>query len=336
MGIIGGGGIATHHLRGYQQAGATVVMVADVQESAARSHAERLGCAWATDYHTLLARDDIQAVSICTPNARHFEAAKAAIEAGKAVLCEKPMTTSAADAEALVRLVRERKAFFQVAYMKRYHPVMRKFKELVPQIGKPVAGLVRCYQPMPESNWARAQSWHFSKEGAGGGPLVHGGSHTLDLLHWVLGDVAAVSAHVVTRPGMEVDWVTTGVLEMANGATLALEVGWLGHSNAGPRHDGWDEMIQICGVDGILTLSTTFWNRLELVPSVELYTETSRSTQVFAEGPVDYFVEEIEDFVHRVETGLEPAITVEDGWWVDRLIEGIYQASAEQKRLPLS
>ncbi|MCZ7543198.1 MAG: hypothetical protein M5R40_06500 [Anaerolineae bacterium] len=155
-------------------------------------------------------------------------------------------------------------------------------------------------------------------------------------MHWALGDVAAVSARVTNRPGMDVDWLTAGVLEMANGASMLLEVGWLGHSNAGPRHDGWDEIVQIRGVAGILTLSASFWNRTELVPSVELYSEAQRATEVFAEGPVDYFVEEIKDFVHRVGAGKEPAVTVEDGYWVDNLIETIYEASARQQRLSVT
>jgi len=334
IGIIGGGNIASHHIRGYQQTDAKIVMVADVQESVARQRGAALGCEWTSDYHQLLKRDDIQAVSVCTPNWMHFEVAKAAVEAGKAVLCEKPMTTTLADAEALVKAVSEKRTFFQVAYMKRFHPVMKQFKVWLPLIGMPLIGLVRCYQPMRESGWG--DSWFFHKDQAGGGILTHGGSHTLDLLHWVLGDVNAVTAAITQRPGKDIDWVTGGILEMANGASMLLETGWIGHTNAGTNRDGWDEMIQIRGLEGILTLSTTFWDRPSLVPFVECYVESEKTTRKFAEGPVDPFVEEMKDFVRRVSSGDKPAITVEDGYWVDRLLHTLYQSSQQHARISLT
>ena len=103
VGVIGAGGIATHHIRGYQQAGTPVIMVADAQADVARRRGEELGCAWTADYRDLLARPDIDAVSICVPNWLHYEVADAAVDAGKAVLCEKPMTIQLAQAELLRR-----------------------------------------------------------------------------------------------------------------------------------------------------------------------------------------------------------------------------------------
>lgn len=333
VGIIGGGNIASHHIRGYLQSNVKIVMVADAQESIAKHRGETLNCQWTNDYHQLLKRDDILAVSVCVPNWMHFEVAKAAVEAGKAVLCEKPMTTTLADSEALVNLVKEKKTYFQVGYMKRFHPVMKQFKTWLPLIGTPLVGLVRCYQPMPEDRWG--DSWFFHKKKAGGGVLTHGGSHTFDLLHWVLGDVNAVTASITQRPGKDIDWVTGGLLEMANGAPMLLETGWIGHANAGPNRDGWDEMIQIRGVNGILTLSTTFWDRPSLVPCVECYVESEKITWNFAEGPVDSFVEEIKEFVRCVSCGDKPAVTVEDGYWVDRLLHTLYESSQQRARISL-
>ena len=339
VGIIGGGGIASHHVRGYRQAGVPIAMVSDVQADVAERRAAELGCDWSTDYHALLQRDDVQAVSICVPNWLHFEVATAAVEAGKAVLCEKPMTTSLEQAESLVRAVRERGVFFQVAYMKRFHPVMRKFRELLPHVGQVEMGLLRCFQPFPDDLWTAPGFWFTDKRKAGGGPLVHGGSHMLDLLHWCLGDVEAVDARVHNKPGTDVDWHTSAIFEMANGSTILFENGWFEHTNWGPKNDGWDEMFQLRGPGGILTLTPTFWDRpTALVPSVELYLEQAHTRQTFASGPVDYFVEEIKDFVLGCThppgsaAGEKPAVTVEDGYWVDRLIHTIYLSGERRER----
>lgn len=336
VGIIGTGGIASHHIRGYHEAGASIVMVSDVQGELAQRRAQEIGCEWSTDYRALLQRPDIQAVSICIPNWLHFEVAMDAVEAGKAVLCEKPMTTSLKQSETLVKKVRERQVFFQVAYMKRFHPVMRRFKELLPKIGAVKMGLLRCYQPLPESAWA-GMGWFVRKDKAGGGPLVHGGSHMLDLLHWCLGDVVAVDARVHMKPGTDVDWYTNAIFELADESSILFENGWFGYMNWGPRGDGWDEMFQLRGLNGVITLYPGFWDRpASVVPFLELYTDQTHTTQVFAFGPVDYFEEEIKDFVQRVATGQEPSISVEDGYWVDRLIHTIYLSAERRARCSIS
>lgn len=337
IGVIGGGGIASHHIRGYQQTDATIVMVSDVRPDVAQRRAAELDCAWCADYRELLARPDIDAVSVCVPNWLHYEVAAAAVEARKAVLCEKPMTVALEQAEDLVRRVRADGTYFQVAYMKRYHPVMRRFKEWLPRIGQIETGLLRSFQPFPEALWTAQDVWLCSKEKAGGGPLVHGGSHMLDLLHWYLGDVTALVARVRMKPGTEVDWHTGAIFEMASGSTVLFENGWFQHSNAGPKRDGWDEMLQLRGTRGILTVYPTFWDRPNaVVPWLELYTEESRTTEAFAYGPSDYFVEEIKDFVRRVADRQPPPVTVEDGCWVDRVIHSIYLSSEQEQRIELT
>jgi predicted dehydrogenase len=336
IGLIGGGGIAAHHIRGYRQTDATIVMVSDAQSEVAQRRASELGCDWSADYSELLAHPDIRAVSICVPNWLHYEVAMAALEAGKAVLCEKPMSISLEQAEALRRKVHERSAFFQVAYMKRYHPVMQRFRDWISAVGPVEMGLLRCYQPFPEWLWTDPGFWFTTRAKSGGGPLVHGGSHMLDLLHWCLGDVAAVDARVRARPSTDVEWHTSAILEMAGGATILFECAWFEHSNRGPNRDGWDEMLQLRGPDGVVTLYPMFWDRpTALVPWAELYTEAARTTETYATGPVDYFAEEIRDFVARVEAGQPPAVTVDDGYWVDRVIHELYRSGERRERILL-
>jgi len=336
VGIIGCGTISIHHLRGYKASNARLVTVADQDEEAARRRAEEADCPWTTDYQELLSCREIEAVSICVPNWLHYDVATAAIEAGKAVLCEKPMTTRLADSELLVQLVQKRKAFFQVGYMKRYHPAFQGFRGLIEHIGGVETGMLRVYQPFPEELWTAPGYWVTQKAKAGGGPLVHGGSHMIDILCWCCGDVDAVDARVRIRPGTDVDWCTSGILEMEQGAAILLDVGWFEHTNFGRYHDGWDEWLQLRGREGVLTIYSTFWDRpAALVPVVELYIQSERTTRQLSFGPTDYFVVEIGDFVRRVEAGEQPAITVHDGYRVDRIIDALYRSGQRRERILL-
>ena len=84
----------------------------------------------------VLGDPDVQAIVIATPNDTHYELAKAAIEAGKDVFCEKPMTTSPQESAELVQAMRQRpQQIFQVGYMKRYNPGFRLVKEMLPKLG---------------------------------------------------------------------------------------------------------------------------------------------------------------------------------------------------------
>lgn len=113
-------------------------------------------------------------------------------------------------------------------------------------------------------------------------------------------------------------------------------MGWFDNSNFRHYHDGWDEWLQLRGREGVLTIYSIFWDRpAALVPVVEFYAESERTTQQFAFGPVDYFVEEIGDFVRRVEANEGPAITVRDGHRVDRIIDALYRSAHVQPRIPL-
>ena len=337
VGVIGAGGIATHHIRGYQQAGTPVIMVADAQADVARRRGEELGCAWTADYRELLARPDIDAVSICVPNWLHYEVADAAVDAGKAVLCEKPMTTQPAQAELLRAKVHERNVFFQVGYMKRYHPVMRRFREWLPHASA-------------RSKWGCCAV--ISRSLSGCGPIRTSGSRRVrnraaDRLCMAAAtcSISCAGAWATWRQSMRVcacgrvrmlTGIPSAIFDMAEGSTVLFENAWFEHSNAGPKHDGWDEMFQLRGKEGVITLYPTFWDRpTTLVPWLELYTEADHSRTIFSEGPADYFVEEIRDFTARVAAGQPPAVTVDDGYCVDRIIDACYRSSETGRRIDL-
>ena len=125
VGVIGGGGISAEgHICGYQaDPRCEVVALYDVDAAKMGEQAQRLGVPHTyTDLEAFLQRDDIQAVSICSPDHLHGLHGHAALQAGKHVLCEKPMTTSREDAARLVQDVRSTGLVFLGGHVYHFRP----------------------------------------------------------------------------------------------------------------------------------------------------------------------------------------------------------------------
>jgi len=133
FGLLGAAKIAPHGLlypaRMYE--GATVVAVGARDPSRARALAERWGIPRSGDYASVLADESVEAVYIPLLNGLHYEWAAAALRAGKHVLCEKPLTSNAAEADALAALAAERGLVLFEAFHWLYHPVAARLSELV-------------------------------------------------------------------------------------------------------------------------------------------------------------------------------------------------------------
>jgi predicted dehydrogenase len=130
VGVIGTGFIGPAHVEALRRLGnVEVVAISDVDEQTAKAKAEMLGIEnYFGDYRKLLKDGDIEAVHICTPNNLHYQMSKEALEAGKHVVCEKPLATTVAEGEDLVKLAAGRKLVSAVHFNIRYYPLMRQIK----------------------------------------------------------------------------------------------------------------------------------------------------------------------------------------------------------------
>ncbi len=127
-GVIGTGFIGPAHIEALRRLpDVEVAALADVDQETARAKAESLGVPQAFgDYHALLALPDIEVVHICTPNHLHARMATEALNAGKHVVCEKPLAVSVKEAEALVALAAGKNLVNVVHFNVRYYPLMRQ------------------------------------------------------------------------------------------------------------------------------------------------------------------------------------------------------------------
>ncbi|MFC5402147.1 Gfo/Idh/MocA family protein [Cohnella soli] len=330
--IIGAGNIADYHARSIKALGYQLGIVADENENSAKRFAEKYGCRWTTDAALLLSeKSDL--VTVAVPNAYHFDVATAAVKAGHAVLCEKPMTRSAEHSKQLAELVRQTEKPFFVGYMKRVHPTVRKFEEYAARIGNMRSGLVRVYHPTPQDSWTfvRDRLAQFP-DAPMDGVFVNAGSHMLDLLLRFAGPVKKVlAARMQYQEGCcpKVDQMTHALLEMENGATVTVECGWLPLFGVGKRENGWDELLELRGDSGLGTLHTTFWERPQYEsPVAELWDESLKTKESYNAGMVDNFEEEYRLIKMALSGEKVPLATADEALAVDRLIDDIFAAAS--------
>src|SRR4051794_39605302 len=214
FGVIGAGGFAeTCHVPGLQShPQAEVVALCGRREEHCRAMAERLGVPDTyTDYRDVLARDDIDAVTITTPNAVHCEQAVAAFEAGKHVFCEKPLSVDVADARRMTEAAERSGRIHQVAFTFRYTYDLRELRRRVQagELGEPY------YIRMRFDGWGGLRpdwriSWREEQALAGGGMLHDMGSHLFDITYFLLGEIDRASGLLHRIPRERTD-ARTGV-----------------------------------------------------------------------------------------------------------------------------
>ncbi len=249
IGVIGVGGIGRVHLGGYEKCPeAKVVAVCDLIEDRTQWAADKYGIDKTfKDYKEMLQLPEIDAVSICVPNYLHAEMAIAAFEAGKHVLCEKPLCINPKDGEAMVAASQKANKKFMTAFNNRFRGDTQTLKKFIEggELGEIYFG---------KTGWIRRKgipgmgSWFTQKAKAGGGPLIDIGVHVLDLALWLMGNPKAVSVTGSTYSvfgckgeGMG-DWGTSeaggicdvedlaaGFIKLDTGATLMLEASWASH-----------------------------------------------------------------------------------------------------------
>ena len=268
VGIIGTGFARTTQLPGWAACeGARVVAVT----SAHRENAERAAREFdipfvGADWREVVTREGVDLVSIVTPPDTHAEMATAALAAGKAVLCEKPMAMNADETRRMREAARASGRLALLDHELRFLPARRRMREMI--LGGEL-GRVRHAKFLfrSDSRAAAERPWNWwSDERAGGGALGAIGSHAVDALHWLLGTrvshvSAALSTHVAARPheptGGELRPVTSDDeasllvnFEGGGAAERATGVVSISMAEAGrPEHT-----VEVFGTDGALRL----------------------------------------------------------------------------------
>jgi predicted dehydrogenase len=254
VGIIGTGGIAGgKHLPGHQKVeGVSIIAACDIDGQRAKSFAEQHDIKHVfTDYNELVAMDELDAVSVCTPNNFHPAPTIAALNAGKHVICEKPIAGNAVDGQAMVDAQKASGKVLQIGLQSRF--------------GAPARTLRKLYEDgfFGDIYYARAMSMRrrgvgtaptfITKSISGGGPLIDIGVHILDVLLWMIGTPKPIEAfgsiaqkfghrdNVINPWGkwdaakFDVEDFAMGMVRFEGGLTVTLETAWASHTgDVGP------------------------------------------------------------------------------------------------------
>jgi predicted dehydrogenase len=228
VGVIGAGFIGEVHARALRRAGARLVGVAASSPDSTDDAVARLGAERGFGPEELATSPDVDVVHICTPNHRHGPLARAALEAGKHVVCEKPLATDSTAADELVAAAERAGAVATVPFVYRFYPMVREARARV--ANGPLA--VRLAHGSYLQDWlstAQDDNWRVDAELSGPSrAFADIGSHWCDLVEFVTGDrLASVCADLVTAVP-ERDHTDAHVKAFAAAAAT-------GRESAGPR-----------------------------------------------------------------------------------------------------
>jgi len=249
LGVIGAGAIGAAHLEASSDcAGVQLTAVCDVHAGRAQAAAERYHVPHVFGDHREMLRDDVvDAVTICTPNNTHMPIALDAIEAGKDVLCEKPIAMNALQAGRMAEAAKAAGRILMAAQSARYGGASQFGKRLVDsgRLGDIYYG---------KAVWFRRsgipRGWFQDRKQSGGGPLIDLGVHALDLLWWLMGRPKPTSAFGVTfdhlgrtgqgmggwgvgyRPGrFSVEDMVGAMIRFADGRAIGVDISWAAHTS---------------------------------------------------------------------------------------------------------
>jgi predicted dehydrogenase len=268
---------------------------------------------WYGDWRELLRDGEIDAVYIATPVHLHAEQTIAAAEAGKHVLCEKPMAMNASECERMIAACRANEVKLGVAYYRHFYPVIERAKEIIQSrtIGIPVLAQINAFEsfdPPPDD----PRSWLLRKDQSGGGPMFDFGCHRIEVLANILGPirkVRAMTANVLFN--REVEDTATALFQFDCGACGVLSVT---HATREPQ-----DKLDIFGSLGSIHVPALNEGTMRVKSDAGERFET-HSPDANLHAPV------IRDFVDAVMNDREPAVNGEVGRAVARIEEQIYES----------
>jgi predicted dehydrogenase len=254
VGIIGAGAIAQEcHFPGYKKdRRAKVIAFAEPTPERHEEIKQRFGKVTPyTNYKDMLKNEDLDIISICTPNIFHAQNAIAALNAGCHVLCEKPIATTLKDADKMIATAKKTRKKLMIGFTHRMLTGPQKTKKLLQDkaIGKPFMIRIRFAHGGPYPGWAK-NAWFYNPKLAAGGAMLDMGIHAIDLALWMMGPIKSVNAIARTLiKKIPVDDNALLQLEFKNGALGYIEVGWTSQ----PGFNG----IEVYGTKGTLICDYT-------------------------------------------------------------------------------
>ncbi|MDR6878687.1 putative dehydrogenase [Bacillus sp. 3255] len=345
VGIIGCGGIATgKHLPSLSKIEQVdIAGFFDVRPESARQAAEKFGAPDSKvydSYQALLADASIDVVHICTPNDTHAEISIAALEAGKHVMCEKPMAKTAADARRMVEAAKRTGKKLTIGYNNRFRADSQYLKRVVEEgdLGEIYFAKAHAVRRRGVPTWGV----FLDEEKQGGGPLIDIGTHALDLTLWLMNNyepkvVLGTAYHKLSRKEnaanawgpwdpakFKVEDSAFAMIVMKNGATIMLESSW-----ALNTLDTKEAKTTLCGTEGGADMQDGL--RINGEKHSRLYVnqlQFEAKGADFYEGKKESMQDkEIRLWIDAILHDKQPIVTPEQSCVVSEILEAIYESN---------
>lgn len=339
IGVIGTGSISLEHLRAYQKnPHVELYALCDLDEKILKDRAETFGVKRTfTDYHEMLSLGEIDAVSVCTWNSAHAPCAIAALNAGKHVLCEKPMALNAGQAREMQAAAEKNGKLLMIGFVRRFGNDCDILKDFIAQ---GAFGDIYYAKATYLRRKGNPGGWFGDKSRSGGGPLIDLGVHVIDMTRYLMGNPKPVSVYGATFQKLfdrrdvksgpfyrsasatdhdicDVEDLASAMIRYDNGAVVTVEASF---------------SLNIKQPVGRIELFGTKAGA-KLEPDLELYTETNgyladvtlpMPTSLDFEG---LFANEINHFVDCVRLGIPCRNPAEDGVTLMTILDAIYESA---------
>lgn len=324
VGLIGGGGIANAHIKGYQAHAdkITITAVADAVPETAKARGEELGAESFTDFNEMITKADIDAVDICLPHHLHKDAIVAAAKAGKHVLCEKPLCLTPDEAKEVQAAVAEAGVTLMCAHNQLFMPAVAKAKELLESGTIGTVYEVRTTDSFFNNFDPENMGWRASAKTSGGGELIDTGYHPSYLmLHLAGGSPVEATALLSTHrlKFMEGEDSAQVLIRFDNGVVGHLVTSWA-YTPATVT-----ERFSAVGELGSLHSDGTSLT----------YNLRSGETETFEFEKVETFTAEIEHFADSLINNTKPIHTEKEGIEVLGMILAAYEGAKNKTVAPV-
>jgi UDP-N-acetyl-2-amino-2-deoxyglucuronate dehydrogenase len=335
--IVGAGVIARCHAESIRQhPEAELVAVADnSMDKAGRLSEGFTGTRLFTDYEEMLKMEEIDVVCVCTPSGTHADVTVASAQAGKHVLCEKPLEINADRMTAMIDACRDSGVKLGCVFQRRLMPAMLHARKALQdgKIGRPVLGNAYLkYYRSPE--YYKSGGWRGTWKLDGGGALMNQGIHGIDLIQHLMGDVESVFAYTAALArDIEVEDTAVAALKYKNGAFGVIQ-------GATSVYPGQETRFELHGDQGTIEFGDDgikqwkFMNHEEPAPEFEDtlgLASSSNSQQISIAGHYFY----VDDMIKAIRDNREPHVNGEEARKSVDLILAIYESARSGKEVLL-
>lgn len=328
-------GIGQMHVHSFKQLRDRyqIAAVCDADESRAATVVERLrGCDALKDFGELCARDDIDIIDLCTPPFLHFDQSMQALDAGKHVICEKPLVGSLAEVDALTEAAERTGRKVMPVFQYRFGHGLQKLRALV-QAG--VAG--KAFTTTVDLAWRRrpeyyAVPWRGRRDTEMGGVVLSHAVHVLDMVTYILGQPARVFARTAVRVNdVETEDCASISMEMSDGSFATVSA-TLGSVDEITRHRFCFENLVAESNTSAYENSSDPWT---FTPDTQSAAEEiDRVLSAFEPEPEGYVAQFVG--LHRALTeGGEPPVTLADARAALEMVTAVYASAAERRDVEL-